>query len=355
MKKPAQTGSTPVAPAISVAMATYNGEKYIQEQLESLARQTLLPLELVVTDDGSTDATLDIIGAFARTAPFPVRVFRNEARLGFADNFLKCSSLCQGHLIAFCDQDDIWVDQKLKRCLEFFDNPEVMLVVHSAQTFRGSSERGDFHPRFTQTAISGRGVCDPFIVQPGFAMIFRREILSLADHDGRPLRLCNHDLWVWFLAAIAGRIVTCEDVLALYRQHDRNLYGAPEPRVNPRGFRRFADFANYEELSERELLCSRLLAGAIDRAPDRWKATLKVSVGRFERRSRFLKLRGRIYSASTGLSRRAFAFCKILISGGYLPDLSRCRPGIRGALKDLTVGVCRVGYLPRERAQVNFP
>ena len=89
-------------------MATFNGDTYLSPQLQSLARQTLLPHELVVCDDGSTDRTLEIVRAFAADAPFPVRVHRNDEHLGFADNFLKAAVLCGGELIAFCDQDDVW-------------------------------------------------------------------------------------------------------------------------------------------------------------------------------------------------------------------------------------------------------
>ena len=75
-------------------MATYNGERHIKEQVDSLARQSHLPLELVVTDEGSTDATLAIVADFAQTAPFPVRVHRNVGRLGYVKNCLHASALC---------------------------------------------------------------------------------------------------------------------------------------------------------------------------------------------------------------------------------------------------------------------
>lgn len=92
---------------ISVAMATYNGAAYLEQQLESLANQVLHPGELVVTDDGSSDGTLALIEDFARRAPFPVRLVRNEARLGYRGNFIKTSTICGCELIAFCDQDDV--------------------------------------------------------------------------------------------------------------------------------------------------------------------------------------------------------------------------------------------------------
>src|ERR1700728_1787253 len=125
---------------ISVAMATFNGEKYIREQLDSIAGQTLLPFELVITDDGSTDATLGIVENFASVAPFPVKIHRNESRLGYANNFIRAASLCQGELIAFCDQDDIWMTEKFSVCSEFFRDSEVVLAAHSAVTIADSGQ-----------------------------------------------------------------------------------------------------------------------------------------------------------------------------------------------------------------------
>ncbi len=119
---------TPIT--VSIAMATYNGAKYISYQLETLARQSFLPAELVVTDDGSSDETLNILDTFSTAAPFPVRVFRNATRLGYEENFLKAASLCTGDLIAFCDQDDLWMEQKLSLCSKYFAEPSIEGVIH---------------------------------------------------------------------------------------------------------------------------------------------------------------------------------------------------------------------------------
>jgi glycosyltransferase involved in cell wall biosynthesis len=94
-------------------MAAYNGEKFLEQQLQSLSKQTRLPAALIVCDDTSSDATADIIKRFSETAPFPVKLVVNEQRLGWRGNFLKSASLCASEYIAFCDQDDIWLPEKL--------------------------------------------------------------------------------------------------------------------------------------------------------------------------------------------------------------------------------------------------
>src|SRR5437773_2588198 len=95
-------------PTISIAMATYNGAKFIREQLASLAAQTRLPHEIVVSDDCSTDATVSIIEDFAATVAFPVRLHRNPTNIGVARNFERALRACSGGIVFICDQDDFW-------------------------------------------------------------------------------------------------------------------------------------------------------------------------------------------------------------------------------------------------------
>ena len=118
--------------SVSVALATYNGERHIRRQLESLAAQSHLPAELVVTDDCSNDNTVAIIDEFARTASFPVNIYQNKDRLGFRANFMRAASLCQSELISFCDQDDYWYSQKIATSVKPLNDPEVLLTYHNA-------------------------------------------------------------------------------------------------------------------------------------------------------------------------------------------------------------------------------
>ncbi|MGA2417294.1 MAG: glycosyltransferase, partial [Candidatus Sulfotelmatobacter sp.] len=98
---------------VSIAKATYNGERWLPEQLDSLASQTLQPGALVISDDHSTDGTLAVVRQFATASPFPVRVVKNELRRGFADNFMHALRSCDGDAVAYCDQDDVWNPRKL--------------------------------------------------------------------------------------------------------------------------------------------------------------------------------------------------------------------------------------------------
>lgn len=96
-------------------MCTYNGARYLREQLQSIASQTLRPTEMVICDDGSSDQTLAIAEEFAHTVDFDVKIVRNDINLGVAKNFEKAIGLCSGELIALADQDDLWYPEKLER------------------------------------------------------------------------------------------------------------------------------------------------------------------------------------------------------------------------------------------------
>ena len=89
---------------VSIALATWNGARFLRDQLASYECQTILPTELVVSDDGSTDRTLEILAEFARSATFPVR---SGERLAFVDNFFRAANACTSQFIAFSDQDDV--------------------------------------------------------------------------------------------------------------------------------------------------------------------------------------------------------------------------------------------------------
>ena len=228
---------------VSVAMGTYNGAKYLQEQLDSLARQTRVPLDLVVCDDDSADETTEVIEHFAATAPFQVRLVRNLERLGFAENFMQAARLCRGDLIAWCDQDDVWMPEKLDRCVaEFERDADVVVVVHSRQigdrqrhgrpVLRGGPHHGERSFERRRQVRTPRTL--PLLEWgvPGFAMVFERRVIEAADFLGVPIPESfgappDHDNWTMFVAGALGKTVFIPDVLVYYRQHETNVYGAP--------------------------------------------------------------------------------------------------------------------------------
>jgi hypothetical protein len=125
--------SFPSQNRISIALCTYNGERWLPQQLASIQQQTRLPDELVVCDDRSTDQTLAMLGEFAAAVPFPVEIIRNTETLGSTKNFEKAIRLCGGDLIALSDQDDLWYPNRLERSEhEFIAHPQAGLVFSDA-------------------------------------------------------------------------------------------------------------------------------------------------------------------------------------------------------------------------------
>lgn len=301
-------------------------------------------MELVVTDDGSTDATLEIVEAFARSAPFKVRVSQNEVRLGYADNFLKAASLCQENLIAFCDQDDIWLEQKLSICSRCFGDPDVMLVTHSGRVIAQSGILGSYFPNYSKMQVLDISTCDPIANWPGFAMVIKRTLLDISDWRSRPRMFYAHDRWLWLLAVSTGRVVRIPHVLTFYRQHERNVCGLPEPRSLVEQMRSIASIVEYEGAADGELVCSHILSIAARQHPDRAER-LQRAANHLERRSKFHHLRDLIYKKESDFPLRAIAFIRIFFGGGYLPDISRSRLGLRAAVKDIVLGVPRLHKL----------
>ena len=168
---------------ISIAMATYNGERFIADQLNSFLKQVVLPNELVVTDDCSSDKTIEIIESFAATAPFSVRLIKNEERLGYRANFLKAASLCRCDVIAFSDQDDVWRSEKLARCIGEFSDANVLLVFHNAQLVdeKLNPLPGDFGHAPRQTMNAALEI-EPRQFSLGFTLLFRRILLDFNDY-----------------------------------------------------------------------------------------------------------------------------------------------------------------------------
>lgn len=116
---------------VSIAMCTYNGAGFLQQQLDSLAQQTRRPDEIIICDDVSSDDSVAIAQAFAEKSGLKVRVHQNAQNLGYVKNFEKAISLCTQDLIFLCDQDDFWQPNKIEQMVEVFDaEPNVGLVLH---------------------------------------------------------------------------------------------------------------------------------------------------------------------------------------------------------------------------------
>lgn len=227
---------------ISVAMCTYNGERYLLEQLQSIAAQTRLPDELVVSDDQSTDSSLDIIAAFQASASFPVHLQINPSNVGSTRNFEQAIARCEGDIIALCDQDDVWLPTKLQRMAEcFLREPAVGLMFSDAEVvdeelhplgYRLWESVGfdDAHRHMVRT---GRvlDVLLPGWTVTGATMAFRSRFRNLVLDIPTNLALI-HDGWIALMIALVADVSFTEEPLIKYRQHARQQIGAKERKAS---------------------------------------------------------------------------------------------------------------------------
>lgn len=208
---------------VSVAIATYNGGKYLQQQLDSIYWQTYTNFEVVVTDDCSSDNTVEILEHYRKK--YGLKYYVNEVNLGYAKNFAKAASLCTGDYIAFCDQDDIFLPDKIETLVR--EIGEYSLIYSDASLIDGEGK--EFAQSYTRYVnypmLTGKPfkelVFSCFI--RGFQMLFTRELLRAALP--MPDRV-THDDWFTILATKRGGIRYLDRALVQYRQHGRNVTGS---------------------------------------------------------------------------------------------------------------------------------
>lgn len=203
---------------ISIAMATYNGAKYLQEQLDSFASQSRCPDELVVCDDGSTDRTLEIIEKFSQTVAFSVRVYRNETRLGFAANFGRAMSLCSGDIVFLSDQDDYWFRNKIEVISSIFESHRhIWVVINDAEITNESLEPTGMTV-IDQIKSTGLNI-DSHI--NGCCSAYRKIITAIALPI--PDFTIGHDSWLHIIGLSLELKEVTTQRLQYYRRHGKNV------------------------------------------------------------------------------------------------------------------------------------
>jgi glycosyltransferase involved in cell wall biosynthesis len=207
---------------ISIAMATYNGALYIQEQLESIANQLHLPDEIVICDDGSTDETISIINEFSLKVSFSIILIKNSVNLGYIRNFEKAISLCTGDLIFLSDQDDIWFPFKTRNVIdEFLKRKKILLLVHDGKlvdeqlNWFGVTKLGQVRSGFKDEArlVTGAlSVLHKDLIK--YILPIPPEVAALND--------VGHDGWIHLVAKFIGVRTVFEKQLQFIRRHSSN-------------------------------------------------------------------------------------------------------------------------------------
>lgn len=224
---------------IAILMATYNGEKYIEEQLDSILQQTYSDTVVFIHDDGSTDGTIDIVKKYTEKYPDRVKIVEGEPTGGSKNNFLYLLNKVEADYYMFSDQDDVWLPHKIETLKSLIDEMEGEDGVNPSETpilvfgdmkvvdekldvindsfiryNRLDADNLSFNRLVVQNVVAG---CTTL-----FNRALRDEGLKYKDRD----KLRWHDWWLTLIAAGKGRIAFHNESLQLYRQHGDNSIGA---------------------------------------------------------------------------------------------------------------------------------
>ncbi len=208
-------------PLVSIVLATYNGERFLRQQLASLIAQTYPNLEVVAIDDASQDGTAEILAEYA-AAHQNICVYSSEINLGYVKNFERGLRRCRGAYIALCDQDDVWLPEKIRTCVAAIgDHPllyhdSTLVDANGAPLGARLSDRKRLVDLWSPLNYVVGGAA------AGHAMLMQREV---AERSLPLPTVVPHDYWIGFVATTFGRVKYLDEALVHYRQHGGNVVG----------------------------------------------------------------------------------------------------------------------------------
>lgn len=211
---------------ISVCMASYNGEKYIKEQIESIISQLGPGDELIISDDGSKDQSVEIVKTFGDNR---IKIVRNKKPHGFVGNFENALSYAKGDYILLCDQDDIWMPNKVKVVLDALSDCD--LVIHDAELI--DAEGKWLGQNYYSTMHNGNGFWKNLFYPRylGCCMAFRKGVLKKSLPFPNYHR--GHDYWIGCITSVSQRVKFIPDKLIAYRRHGDNVTSSSERSERP--------------------------------------------------------------------------------------------------------------------------
>lgn len=218
----------------AVVMATYNGEKYVKEQLNSILNQTRKPDSIIVTDDNSTDNTVKICKEILEASKINYKILVHEKKQYVTNNFFDGIRQNECDIIFFSDQDDVWSNNKIESIMKIFENnPLCMVVLCDAYVWNGEKIGnktllelwGDKYPYYDLDGLIDKNALWEVLIDKniatGMSMAIKKEISMYQKKD----LLMFHDSWYCLVGAAMGNIYLINKPLAYYRQHENNVEG----------------------------------------------------------------------------------------------------------------------------------
>lgn len=204
---------------VSVAIGTYNGEKYLREQLDSILIQLNEEDEIIISDDNSNDKTMEILKEYEEKYK-KIFIYKNKDK-GVISNFENAISHTSKDIILLCDQDDVWLNNKVEVIKNYFKNSNASLVMSDCYVVDSKLkviEESFFKLRGTKKGILKNIIKNSYL---GCAMAFRKEMKNkiLPIPSNTPM----HDMWIGILAEVYGEVIIGEEKLFYYRRHEHNV------------------------------------------------------------------------------------------------------------------------------------
>lgn len=210
---------------ISVCIATFNGQQFIKEQIESILPQLGIDDEIVLSDDGSTDSTVEIINSIA---DHRIHLYINSKRHGFVGNFENGLRNCKGDYIFLCDQDDVWNSNKVETVLRYLNKYDLVLhdadIVNEELQSSGKNYYSTLHhsEKFTVNLYKTRFL--------GCCMAFNRKVLD--EIMPIPKNITGHDYWIGMYSLLHFNVYFSPEILIKYRRHGNNASTSSEKSSN---------------------------------------------------------------------------------------------------------------------------
>jgi len=224
---------------VSVAMASYNGEKYIREQLDSIKNQTITPDEVIIVDDFSTDNTPKIIKEYIETNNLPWKFFENRENLGYIKNYFFVLSMVKGDVCFLCDQDDVWEKDKISKGISLFEDKKVFGVAMGFSLIdeKGQAVNSEIFPEKI-FGFFGKGEIKKSLtkielpeimhrnIAPGCSCGYRKEVIDILLKKGN--KNLPHDYQLSCISASMDGLFFLNEPLTKYRIHRSNTLGIKE-------------------------------------------------------------------------------------------------------------------------------
>lgn len=223
---------------VDILVAVYNGEKYLKAQLESVINQTYKEFNIIIRDDGSTDSSLDIIKEFKSLYPEKVQIIEGKPSKSAKNNFFELMNYAASDYIMFCDQDDIWLENKVELTLSKMKETEDLngkttpVLCHTDLTVV-DKDLNTIHPSFykMQKFDISKTTLNRALVQnivTGCTVMINKPLLNLAKGTNAE-DIIMHDWWLFLIASAFGKVEVVNTPTILYRQHESNQLGAQNP------------------------------------------------------------------------------------------------------------------------------